>query len=619
MTVFIIIDLFCGAGGVTEGFEQAEIDGVKFIVIAGVNHDQKAIESHAKNHPNTKHFIEDVRNMSVVYKLKKLVEAEKARLEAEGHTVFVILHASMECTNFSNAKGGKPRDADSRSLPEYMPWYVEELNPDFFTVENVREFMSWGPLDEKGKPLDRKRGRDYLNWVHGIEQMGYNYSFRLMNAADFGAYTSRLRYFGLFIRHGLPSAWPEPTHAKNPKESTMFEKKLEKWKPVRDVLRLEEKGKSIFGRKIPPVEKTLERLYAGLVKHVAKGDLTFLAKYYSGNPAAKCISINEPSGAMTTTDSHSLVSAEPFIVKSLGNNQKTGINNGKSIDDPSISLTTQIRQQLVTPEPFLMTYNSGYDNNRVRSLDDPCPVVTTENAHAVVSPEFLLKYYGNEKEGHSLDMPCGTVTTKDRLGLISVENFLLGQTSSAQLKSVDETAPTLLTDCNNRMVTIEKQWLHDYKHENEARSLEEPAPTITTVGQHYLVTTNHGGNTHSVENPSPVIIARQDKAPIGLVSTIEGSIHWEITSEDSPAMIKIKQFMKAYGIADIFMRMLFVEELLAIQGFPKHYVLQGTQTDQKKFIGNSVVPRQMKVWAEALATAILIHLRQTGQLQQQAA
>lgn len=586
MIIILIVDLFCGAGGVTEGFEQAQVEGVEFRVLAGVNHDAKAIESHTANHPKTHHFIEDVRDFTVVKKMGRLLKKEKEALQKLGHTVFVLLHASLECTNFSNAKGGKPRDGDSRSLADCMPVYINTLSPDYFTVENVREFMSWGPLDEKGKPISRQKGKDYVRWTQQIESIGYTYSHRLMNAADYGAYTSRLRYYALFSKSGLPVAWPHPTHTKTPRKQGEAFGILKKWMPVRDVLDLSVKGESIFNRKKPLVEKTLERIYAGLIKHVAKGDATFLQKHYSGNPNDKCISLSQPAGTLTTTDSQSVVSTEPFmmsnysgkdeirsrdlstpcptlttaghrhtivqlhpfIVKSLGNNQVTGINNGKSIDEPSIAITTQVRQSLITPEPFVMTYYSGSDGNRVKSLDEPCLTVTTENRHAVVSPEILLKYHGNEKGVHSTEEPCSALTTKDRVGVVT---------------------SLLLTD------------------------------------HHYLITTNHGGQTHSVNQPSPVIIARQDKAPVLIVSAIQGSPHWEVHTTDSPATAKIKHFMREYNIGDIYMRMLMIPELLKIQGFPSNYILKGNSTEQKKFIGNSVVPAQMKAWAEALGQSIL--------------
>ena len=130
---FLIVDLFCGAGGTTTGFEQAQIDGSKICqVIACVNHDRNAIESHAANHPHTKHFFEDIRVLS----MKDLSEHVR-NMRAIYPEAKLILHASLECTNFSKAKGGQPRDADSRTLADHLDRYIIVLSPDYITIENV--------------------------------------------------------------------------------------------------------------------------------------------------------------------------------------------------------------------------------------------------------------------------------------------------------------------------------------------------------------------------------------------------------------------------------------------------------------------------------------------------
>ena len=70
---FLYVDLFCGAGGTTTGIVQAELDGQGIAeVIACVNHDHKAIQSHWKNHPGVKHFEEDIRTLDLT-ELTKLV------------------------------------------------------------------------------------------------------------------------------------------------------------------------------------------------------------------------------------------------------------------------------------------------------------------------------------------------------------------------------------------------------------------------------------------------------------------------------------------------------------------------------------------------------------------
>ena len=151
----LYIDLFCGAGGTSTGVERATLNGKKCAkVIACVNHDPNAIASHAANHPHTLHFTEDIRTLD----LAPLV-AHTARMKKKYPDALLVLWASLECTNFSKAKGGLPRDADSRTLAEHLFRYIEGLNPDYIQIENVEEFMSWGDMDEHGHPISRDKGR----------------------------------------------------------------------------------------------------------------------------------------------------------------------------------------------------------------------------------------------------------------------------------------------------------------------------------------------------------------------------------------------------------------------------------------------------------------------------
>ncbi len=170
--LFIVVDLFCGAGGTSTGFAKA---GSLAQVIAAINHDKNAIKSHWLNNPNVKHFA--------------LVE----RYRAKYPKAKLILWASLECTNFSKAKGGKPRDADSRTLADHLIRYIKAINPDIIQIENVVEFMAWGPLDENGKPVSKRNGSEWMRWRKEICELGYVDEWRELNSADFGAYTSRNR------------------------------------------------------------------------------------------------------------------------------------------------------------------------------------------------------------------------------------------------------------------------------------------------------------------------------------------------------------------------------------------------------------------------------------------
>lgn len=312
----LYIDLFCGAGGTSTGVEKATFHGDKCAkVIACVNHDANAIASHAANHPDALHYTEDIRTLE----LSPLV-AHTERLRMLHPDAYLVLWASLECTNFSKAKGGMPRDADSRTLAEHLFRYIEALRPDYIQIENVEEFMSWGDMDEKGHPISKDRGKSYIRWVNKVCKYGYNFDWRILNAADYGAYTSRKRFFGQFAMRGLPIAFPKATHAKCPAKNdhSLFPAdNMQPWKPVREVLDLNDEGESIFGRKRPLVEKTLERIYAGLIKFVAGGKEAFIVKWNSTNgKTGKYIppSIDEPCPTVATQNRLGVAKAQ-FLSK----------------------------------------------------------------------------------------------------------------------------------------------------------------------------------------------------------------------------------------------------------------------------------------------------------------
>lgn len=219
----LYVDLFCGAGGTSTGVEEAIYHGKKCAkVIACVNHDPNAIASHFANHPDALHFIEDIRTLEMS-RIMPRVESERR----EHPNAQLVLWASLECTNFSKAKGGLPRNADSRTLAEHLFRYIEAIHPDRIQIENVEEFMSWGDLDENGHPIEKLKGSSYIRWVDKVRSYGYDFDYKILNAADFGAITSRKRYFGQFAKHGLPILFPKPTYSKS---GTGGRKP---WKPVK--------------------------------------------------------------------------------------------------------------------------------------------------------------------------------------------------------------------------------------------------------------------------------------------------------------------------------------------------------------------------------------------------
>ena len=584
MIRFLYIDLFCGAGGTSTGVEAARLHGEQVAkVIACVNHDANAIASHAANHPDALHFVEDIRTLNLDRMLAH-VEAMRKQYPAAR----VVLWASLECTNFSIAKGGQSRDADSRTLAEHLFRYIDALRPDYIQIENVKEFMTWGPLVVKvveasaghgeycplaiktegtGKhkrrtiapvwvPDAAHRGEHYRRWVDRIcADGGYRFDHRILDSADFGAYTSRRRFFGIFAAGRLPLVFPTPTHAKKPAPN-LFDARA-KWRPVRDVLDLHDEGASIFGRKKPLVDATFERIHAGLVKFVAGGKEAFMVKYNSMSQSGKYVA--------------------------------------PGIDDPCPTVAVQSRLG-VAKACFLAKHFSGSPADRAISIDGPAHAITTVDHHALVSGNFLTAYYGNGYNS-PVEAPGPTVTTKDRFQLVQ-PRFLNMQYGNGGAVSVEEPAGTVTTTPKHHLVTCRL--------------------AIPARKGRYLLNPQYTSKCGSIETPCFTLIARMDKISPYIVTTEregqqvapfirrEGdTLIYEVYTTDSPIVVQIKEFMALYGLVDVKMRMLKIPELKRIMGFPANYKLVGTQAEQKKFIGNAVEVTMARVICEALGRMIL--------------
>lgn len=585
MIKLLYIDLFCGAGGTSTGVENARYaDEQCAKVVACVNHDANAIASHAANHPDALHFTEDIRTLE----LSPLV-AHVERMKKIYPDALVVLWASLECTNFSKAKGGQPRDADSRTLAEHLFRYIEAIDPDYIQIENVEEFMSWGDMDEHGHPISKDKGRCYEKWKRNVRKYGYDFDWRILNAADYGAYTTRKRFFGIFAKRGLPIVFPEPTHCKDGK-SDMFGQ-LEKWKPVKEVLNFSDEGESIFCRKKPLAEKTLERIYAGLIKFVAGGKEAFIVKYNSMSRTGKyqAPSVDEPYPVVATQGRLALAKVN-FLSK-----QFSGQPDSKniSVEGPAGTITCKDHHAFVS---------AYYGNGHNHSVELPAPTVTTKDRLALVNTSFLCSYNFKDK-GKDINLPCPTLLTKDRLALVN-SVFIDNQYGTGKPTSIEQPVGTVTTVPKFNMVSC-KPWIMNTAFSNVGSSIEQPSQTITANRKwHYLMNPQFASAGGSVNNPCFTLIARMDKMPPYLVE-VEGGIGIQVTSVDSPMTVKIKEFMALYGIIDIKMRMLRITELKKIMGFPEDYILIGPQSDQKKFIGNAVEVNMARVLCEAICKEII--------------
>lgn len=693
--LFTATDLFCGAGGTTSGFEAARFNGQKVVSTTQVvNHDALAIASHQANHKAARHFIEDI-----------------TKLDASLLVKTALLWASLECTNFSNAKGGQSRDADSRTLAEHMERYIRAVNPLYFFVENVREFMAWGPLvqkrDKQGKPCSRRvkvmqdvlradgqvklrkngkpvqrqvinetgelawedapvmmpesrtKGRDFIRWKQSIEDLGYTCSYRLLNAADFGERTSRIRLFMVFAKVGLPVRWPEASHSKGGKTIGTLP-----WLPVRPCLRLDLKGRSIFNRTRitktgeevadPLVEKTLKRIYAGLCQYIAGRDMKEVTAFLQS------LITGESGGVQLSPEA-----TQAWLMKRSSNSASGKPNPGVSLERPGPTLACGFHPDVVQPE-FLSKAFSGEPQHLVQSTAVPSGALTCTDHHQLVQGEFLTnpgwfggnksvdetgntiiarqdkaplsviqpqfedgfltKYYSTGKNVTGFADPSGALTCTDRMGVVQTESEMVWLdkrfgSGSHNHQSVSSPAGTILTNDHHVLgeAVAAEPWVMNTNFDNVGTSLDAPAPPLLASRHHpyvvqpqeWLLDNKFNNVGRDIDSSGPTLLTGQHYYLMSPESRAEPT-HWQEQEDDCETMRLIRRFMRVYGLSDVLMRMLLVEELLKIQGFPEGYVLLGSDTAKKKHIGNSVCPKMSQRIVEAnyegLSDANLLHL-----------
>ncbi len=202
----IMVDGFAGGGGWSTGAELA----MGMPVAIAINHDPDAILMHKTNHPYTEHYCESIYQVDPV-------KAVKGR--AVGWA-----HFSPDCKHFSKAKGGKPVEKKIRGLAWVVLRWAGLVRPRILSLENVEEFPTWGPV-RKGRPVKSKKGQTFKKFVSQLEALGYTVEWRDLKACDYGAPTTRKRFFLVARCDGKPIVWPEPTHG-NPASKEVQSGKL---------------------------------------------------------------------------------------------------------------------------------------------------------------------------------------------------------------------------------------------------------------------------------------------------------------------------------------------------------------------------------------------------------
>lgn len=554
---FRAADLFCGAGGTSTGLIQACAAADVPVELTAVNHWDRAVETHAANHPKAFHFCQDLADLDP----KKAVPGGKLDL----------LVASPECTHHSVARGGKPVNDQSRASAYCVHRWAAALQVKRILIENVPEFTTWGPLGSNGRPLASGKGKLFQAYVETFRAMGYRVEWRVLNAADFGAATTRKRLFIQAAKGRLPIRWPDPTHQADPTPGLFGN--LPRWRAAREVIDWSIPGQSIFNRKRPLSENTLKRIEAGLRKFGGAAAEPFLVILRRNMDAR---SLDQPAPAVLARAEH-IALCEPFL---MGMSQ-TGSNGDRlrPTDVPLNTITTADDMGIV--RPFVM-HTTHQGSERVFSPDDPLPCVTGANRgeQALVQP-FVMRACNSGDHNcrnKSVEEPIGTIHAGGgSYGL--VEPFIIPanygerEGQAPRCHDIGRPVPTVVAGGVAHGVVEPFILPHRQFDGMQVDDVGRPMRTLTAtnggnnaVVQPFLVPYYRTGVPDSVDEPVSTITTRDR---LGLVE---------------PQAARL----------DIRFRMLQPHELAAAMGFPAGYRITGNRGEQVKQIGNAVEVNQAR-------------------------
>jgi len=528
-------DFLAGGGGVTEAMERIPGLTCKWVL----NHDKMAIRTNMYNHKKIKHYWSDI---------YKQDEHEMEPVD--------LIWASIECTQHSRANGGKEKKIGSYTLGWELVRYIRFMMPKVIGIENVPEFKDWAPIDEDSNPIKAKKGEEFKRWKAAICSLGYEYHEKIMNAADFGIPTRRIRFFCFFtqIELGMIIRWPGKTHDKKELNG------LKKWVACKHYINLEKEGESIFGRRLNPEVKkgkriqlspnTLRRIAGGIRKYAP--ELYFIFQYYSTGENIQ--SLGSPLNSITTKDRHVLVKFEKM--------------------------------------QFIQDYCRGDIFN---TPDEPISPQLNKK-------QMLSDYYGRDDCAHSLDGPAMTITTENSKHLLTIDFVTDGTFSNdSKVFPVDDPLNTITSQQRHQLITAKTQFISKQYNSNghpelNNQSLNEPIGTLATEEKMQFISAYYNASGKPESQNQDI------EMPLGSI----------LTGTNKKALITAL----GDGLVDFDIRMRFLdpEELSRISTFPPKYFtdprLKLTKKDQVKLIGNAVPPE----WAKLIIEPVIIELQKKLQI-----
>lgn len=426
----LVVDNFAGGGGASSGVEAALGRPVDF----AINHDPEAIAVHKANHPETRHFLEDI----------WAVDPK----EACGRRPVGLAWFSPDCTHFSRAKGSKPRDQGIRGLAWVVIRWAKEVAPRVIILENVEEFQTWGPLDAGGYPIKARAGETFREWLAELSALGYTVELRSLVAADYGTPTTRRRLFIIARRDGNP-IWPDPSHGEG----------LEPWRSAAEVIDWSLPAPSIFERKRPLADATHRRIAAGIRRYVVEEPDPFIIPLtHQGD--SRVHRIRKPMRTITGAHRGELALVEPFVVRHGHYYTKTGAGlryikggpgafRGQPLRAPLGTVCATNDKHLVCP--VVIKHYKGVVGHRV---DRTLGTVTGRDHHALAAA-FLTKFYGTST-GSSARAPMPTVTANNKGGghLAEVRAFLIRYYGMSKAGSLQNPLPTVTSNIHDALITV---------------------------------------------------------------------------------------------------------------------------------------------------------------------
>jgi DNA (cytosine-5)-methyltransferase 1 len=465
----IVIDLFCGAGGTSEGIRQALGESPMF----ALNHNPVAIGVHDANHPETIHLESDVFAM------------DPADHIPAGKRVGLI-SASPACTHFSGARGGKPVDREIRDhawvLCQWAEHPVDAYRPRVITIENVREFLTWCPVDERGKIMksyiDKNGlGSIFKEWRARLVAAGYQVEYKILNAADYGAATKRKRLFVVARRDGLPIRFPKPTHA--PRNSDAVKQGLLKpYASAASAIEFGVKGNPLFmypadakkaGAVRPLADNTLRRVAAGVERYVIEADEPYMVPYTAATAGGINLGSREGHAIFNPVVSPLTHAGQPrFYAMNDQLPTITGAHRGElalyapvcaiqplsaaiiplrrdcapvGLAEPMPTLATHSQMAIAVASfsapaqskapteisPFIVGAGGGEYAGKPRRVDDALNTITCHSRQALIVPSLIRVNHGDvDKNGkrrgqanHDLLEPLPTQSTSNEFAVIA--------------------------------------------------------------------------------------------------------------------------------------------------------------------------------------------------------